>query len=143
MITDAFWPLSRSSMLVRPTTRTRLGFAPQRRSHSSDARTTQSARIQRAACDDAIAAASPLERPDGPGPETDGGGVTSSPPVAASICHILREDPDLAEAVPATDRGDALRECIAPVARMRPGRWSCTEKTSPLAASGYWCLMGC
>ena len=50
--------------------------------------------------------------------------MTSSPPVAASICHVLREDADLAEAVPATDRGDAFRECIAPVARMRPGRWS-------------------
>ena len=50
--------------------------------------------------------------------------MISSPSVAASICHVLREDPDLAEAVPATNRGDALRECIARVARMRPGRWS-------------------
>jgi hypothetical protein len=68
--------------------------------------------------------------------------VTSSPPVAASICHILREDPDLAEAVPATDRGDALRECIAPVARMRPGRWSWSREDVTTGGIGLLVLDG-
>ena len=42
----------------------------------------------------------------------------------ATICQLLREDPDLAEAIPAPMRDRAIAECIAPVARIRRGRWS-------------------
>ena len=41
-----------------------------------------------------------------------------------TICQLLREDPDLAEAIPGPMRDRAIGECIAPVARIRRGRWS-------------------
>lgn len=41
-----------------------------------------------------------------------------------TICQLLREDPDLAEAVPDALRERALDECIAPIAHIRRGRWS-------------------
>jgi len=40
------------------------------------------------------------------------------------ICQLLREDPDLAEAVPDAYRARATDELIAPVAHLRRGRWS-------------------
>ena len=40
-----------------------------------------------------------------------------------SICHVLREDPDLAEAVPREMRERSIEECIAPAVRLRRGRW--------------------
>ncbi len=40
------------------------------------------------------------------------------------ICHVLRADPDMAEAIPAPLRQQAIDECIAPVARLRRGRWN-------------------
>jgi CRP-like cAMP-binding protein len=42
----------------------------------------------------------------------------------ATICHVLREDPDLAEAIPPPARKHAIEECIAPAVRLRRGRWS-------------------
>lgn len=41
-----------------------------------------------------------------------------------TICHVLREDPDLAEAIAPELRGRAIDECIAPAVRLRRGRWS-------------------
>ena len=43
------------------------------------------------------------------------------------ICQILRADTDLAEAIPAERREQAISECIAPIATLRRGRWSGTE----------------
>ena len=43
---------------------------------------------------------------------------------AARICHVLREDPDLAAAIPPEVRGRAIDECIAATVRLRRGRWS-------------------
>ena len=40
------------------------------------------------------------------------------------ICHVLREDPDLADAIPLDLRARAIEECIAPAVRLRRGRWS-------------------
>jgi CRP/FNR family transcriptional regulator, cyclic AMP receptor protein len=40
------------------------------------------------------------------------------------ICHVLREDPDLLEAIPVAEREQAVDTCIAPVARIRRGRWN-------------------
>jgi CRP-like cAMP-binding protein len=42
----------------------------------------------------------------------------------AALCQVLREDPDLAEAIPAPARSLAVQECIAPVVRIRRGAWS-------------------
>jgi hypothetical protein len=41
-----------------------------------------------------------------------------------TICHVLRDDPDLAEALPPELRERAVDECIAPAVRLRRGRWS-------------------
>lgn len=41
-----------------------------------------------------------------------------------TICQLLREDPDLADAVPEASRARAIDELIAPVAHLRRGRWS-------------------
>jgi len=40
------------------------------------------------------------------------------------ICHVLQEDPDLAEAISPDLRRRAIDECIAPAVRLRRGRWS-------------------
>jgi CRP-like cAMP-binding protein len=44
-----------------------------------------------------------------------------------TICHVLVEDPELAEAVPQPARGHAIDECIAPLARLPRGSWSGQE----------------
>ncbi len=43
------------------------------------------------------------------------------------ISQILQADPDLAEAIPAERREQAISECIAPVTSLRRGRWSGAE----------------
>ncbi len=42
----------------------------------------------------------------------------------ATICYVLREDPDLAEGVSPAYRDRAIQECIAPAIRIRRGHWS-------------------
>ena len=42
----------------------------------------------------------------------------------APICHVLREDAGLAEAVAPADRERAIEECIAATVRLPRGRWS-------------------
>jgi CRP-like cAMP-binding protein len=41
-----------------------------------------------------------------------------------SVCHILREDPELAEAVPWPERRRAVEDCIARIERLSRGQWS-------------------
>ncbi len=41
-----------------------------------------------------------------------------------TLCQVLREDPDLAEAVPPRVRQSAVRECIASVLYLRRGAWN-------------------
>jgi CRP/FNR family cyclic AMP-dependent transcriptional regulator len=48
-------------------------------------------------------------------------GVTRPP--CDAICQVLREDPDLAVAIPPADRDRAIDECTAPALRIRRGRW--------------------
>jgi CRP/FNR family cyclic AMP-dependent transcriptional regulator len=43
--------------------------------------------------------------------------------VAATVCHVLREDEDLAAAIPLADRDRAIEECIAAAVLLRQGRW--------------------
>jgi len=45
--------------------------------------------------------------------------VTSS----SSVCHVLREDPELADAIPPDRREQAVEDCTAPVLALQPGRW--------------------
>jgi hypothetical protein len=41
-----------------------------------------------------------------------------------TICHVLREDVYLAEAIPVPIRTQAVEECIATVVRIPPGAWA-------------------
>ncbi len=38
-------------------------------------------------------------------------------------CHVLREDPELAEAIPPERRAQAIEECTAPELLIEPGPW--------------------
>jgi CRP-like cAMP-binding protein len=40
-----------------------------------------------------------------------------------ALCRLLREDPDLAEAIPAARREQAVEGCIAPVLHLPRGQW--------------------
>jgi CRP/FNR family cyclic AMP-dependent transcriptional regulator len=41
-----------------------------------------------------------------------------------SVSHVLRQDPDLLEAIATPDRERAIDECIAPLAQLARGRWT-------------------
>src|SRR5581483_2546417 len=43
--------------------------------------------------------------------------------VSSSVCHVLREDPELADAIPPDRREQAIDECTAPELSLQPGRW--------------------
>ena len=38
-------------------------------------------------------------------------------------CHVLREDPELADGIPLERRSQAIEECTAPVLSLQPGPW--------------------
>jgi len=42
---------------------------------------------------------------------------------SSSVCHVLREDPELADVIPPDRRGKAVDECTAPEFALQPGRW--------------------
>lgn len=48
----------------------------------------------------------------------------SAPRPAARICHILAEDPDLAEAIAPDHRSGAIEHCVAPAVNLPRGRWN-------------------
>lgn len=58
------------------------------------------------------------------------------------MCRVLREDPELLEAIPPADQASAIGECIAPVARMRRGRWSGDQPDLGDGAIGLLVLEG-
>jgi len=41
----------------------------------------------------------------------------------SSLCHVLREDPELADAIPVDRREQAIVDCTAPELRIQPGPW--------------------
>jgi CRP-like cAMP-binding protein len=49
--------------------------------------------------------------------------VSSSPRPAPRLCYVLREDPDLAEAIEPDLREGALESCVARELRVGPGPW--------------------
>lgn len=62
-------------------------------------------------------------------------------PGSARICHVLREDLDLAEAVPPERRDQAVEDCTAAEITLPSGPW--TEPSSlPASAVGYLVLQG-
>jgi CRP/FNR family cyclic AMP-dependent transcriptional regulator len=84
---------------------------------------------------------------DTPGP---GGAESARPqPIGSStsssvvrIAQILRADPDLAEAIPAERREQAISECIAPITALRRGRWSGAEPDMSNGGIGLLVLDG-
>jgi hypothetical protein len=45
-------------------------------------------------------------------------------PGSSRHCHLLREDSELAEAIPAPRRAQAVGECTVPVVEIPPGTWT-------------------
>ncbi len=50
-----------------------------------------------------------------------------------TVCHILREDPELAEALPHSARPQAIETCVARTLAVATGRWS-TQGTEAIGA---------
>jgi CRP/FNR family cyclic AMP-dependent transcriptional regulator len=50
--------------------------------------------------------------------------VTLTRHIPRTVCHVLREDSELSEAIPRADRGKAIEECIAAAAWIPAGPWS-------------------
>jgi CRP/FNR family transcriptional regulator, cyclic AMP receptor protein len=50
--------------------------------------------------------------------------VTPTRHFPVTVCHVLREDIGLSEAIPIADRDKAIEECIAPAAWIPAGPWS-------------------
>ena len=42
-------------------------------------------------------------------------------PIPSSLCHVLKEDPELADAIPPERRQRAIEDCLAPELRIPPG----------------------
>src|SRR5256885_16710286 len=49
--------------------------------------------------------------------------MTAGPEVGPGVCHVLREDPDLAEAVPAPRREEVANACTVREIRLPAGPW--------------------
>ncbi|HSZ03770.1 MAG TPA: Crp/Fnr family transcriptional regulator [Solirubrobacteraceae bacterium] len=50
--------------------------------------------------------------------------MSGAKPASGGVCHVLREDRTLAEAVPQAHRQQAIEECLARTISIAPGRWS-------------------
>lgn len=62
-------------------------------------------------------------------------------PVFGPACHVLREDPDLAAAIPRAARDSAIDECTAPTLRIVRD-WRMEQITMPSGAIGLLVLQG-
>jgi CRP/FNR family transcriptional regulator, cyclic AMP receptor protein len=58
------------------------------------------------------------------------------------ICHVLEEDPDLAEAIPAARREQAIRELTARELRIPAGPWPAEESPQTTAQVGLLVFKG-
>src|SRR5437764_13424446 len=43
--------------------------------------------------------------------------------MSPSVCHVLKEDPELADVIPTDRRDRAIEECTAPELWIQPGPW--------------------
>lgn len=59
-----------------------------------------------------------------------------------TMCHVLREDSQLAQMVPVDSRGRAIDACIAPVMRLHHGYWDGELDTSASDGIGLLVLSG-
>ena len=59
-----------------------------------------------------------------------------------TVCHILLEDPELAEAVPGTVRSKAIETCVARTLAVSTGRWNAQRVDSIGAGIGLLVLDG-
>ncbi len=62
-------------------------------------------------------------------------------PGSPRICHVLHEDIDLAEVVPAERRDQAVEDCTAPEISLATGPWN-EPSSLPANAIGYLVLQG-
>jgi hypothetical protein len=59
-----------------------------------------------------------------------------------SVCQVLREDPELAQAVGPVERGRAIEECVARTMHLARGRWNIQGATAMHAGIGLLVLEG-
>jgi CRP/FNR family cyclic AMP-dependent transcriptional regulator len=59
-----------------------------------------------------------------------------------SICHVLSEDPDLAEYLDPAQRDQAVQQCVARTARIPRGRWNTPDPGGLRAGIGLLVLEG-
>jgi CRP/FNR family transcriptional regulator, cyclic AMP receptor protein len=62
--------------------------------------------------------------------------------MAVSVCHVLSEDPDLAECLDPAQRGRAVEQCVARTVRLPRGRWNAPEPDGLRAGIGLLVLEG-
>lgn len=60
---------------------------------------------------------------------------------SSGVCHILLEDPDLAEGLPASERGRLARGCVVPELRIDAGPWP-GQEVEPGGAIGMLVMDG-
>jgi CRP-like cAMP-binding protein len=61
---------------------------------------------------------------------------------ATGLIHVLRADPDLAEAIAVDERDQAIEDCTAPELRVPTGSWSAEDCSMPPDAIGLLMLEG-
>ncbi len=66
-------------------------------------------------------------------------GVSTGSP---TLCHVLCEAPELAEAIPAEVRDTAIAECVAPELQLALGSWHVERSLAPEGAIGLLVLSG-
>jgi CRP/FNR family transcriptional regulator, cyclic AMP receptor protein len=66
----------------------------------------------------------------------------SAVPHLSSLCQVLKEDPELAEAIPPERRQRAMEECVAPELRIQPGPLSRTGSLGFQGGLGVLVLSG-
>jgi CRP/FNR family transcriptional regulator, cyclic AMP receptor protein len=68
--------------------------------------------------------------------------MCQSTPIRPTRCHVLLEDPDLAEAIPAPQRAEAIERCVAASARIASGPWCSTVADGLSGGIGLLVLEG-
>jgi len=61
---------------------------------------------------------------------------------ARDVCHVLREDVELAQDVPTAQREQAVEQCLARVLRIAPGGWPARRTGAPRDGIGLLVLRG-
>ena len=64
------------------------------------------------------------------------GAVPPAPALTVTTCHVLRADPELAEAVPPALRARAVEECVARTRSVKRGRWQPADTVADWVAPG-------